>query len=236
MTDLDYLKKYYKGDISVAKEKLKQNIPVQYIVGEVDFYGYLFIVNSNVLIPRFETEQLVEHAINYIRNLFKKKVNILDIGTGSGCIAITLKKKIECNVVATDISKKALEVASLNAKKNDVDIALVESDIFNNIHEKYDVIISNPPYISYDEEIMKIVDANEPHNSLYATCDGLYFYINILKECQKYLNDKFLIAFEIGQTQASRIKLLIDKYLSDVYVDVLKDLQGLDRFVFIYRS
>ncbi len=236
MTDLDYLKKYYKGDISVAKEKLKQNIPVQYIVGEVDFYGYLFIVNSNVLIPRFETEQLVEHAINYIRNLFKKKVNILDIGTGSGCIAITLKKKIECNIVATDISKKALEVASLNAKKNDVDIALVESDIFNNIHEKYDVIISNPPYISYDEEIMKIVDANEPHNSLYATCDGLYFYINILKECQKYLNDKFLIAFEIGQTQASRIKLLIDKYLSDVYVDVLKDLQGLDRFVFIYRS
>ena len=236
MTDLDYLKKYYKGDISVAKEKLKQNIPVQYIVGEVDFYGYLFIVNSNVLIPRFETEQLVEHAINYIRNLFKKKVNILDIGTGSGCIAITLKKKIECNIVATDISKKALEVASLNAKKNDVDIALVESDIFNNIHEKYDVIISNPPYISYDEEIMKIVDANEPHNSLYATCDGLYFYINILKECQKYLNDKFLIAFEIGQTQDSRIKLLIDKYLSDVYVDVLKDLQGLDRFVFIYRS
>ncbi len=236
MTDLDYLKKYYKGDISVAKEKLKQNIPVQYIVGEVDFYGYLFIVNSNVLIPRFETEQLVEHAINYIRNLFKKKVNILDIGTGSGCIAITLKKKIECNIVATDISKKALKVASLNAKKNDVDIALVESDIFNNIHEKYDVIISNPPYISYDEEIMKIVDANEPHNSLYATCDGLYFYINILKECQKYLNDKFLIAFEIGQTQASRIKLLIDKYLSDVYVDVLKDLQGLDRFVFIYRS
>ena len=236
MTDLDYLKKYYKGDISVAKEKLKQNIPVQYIVGEVDFYGYLFIVNSNVLIPKFETEQLVEHAINYIRNLFKKKVNILDIGTGSGCIAITLKKKIECNIVATDISKKALEVASLNAKKNDVDIALVESDIFNNIHEKYDVIISNPPYISYDEEIMKIVDANEPHNSLYATCDGLYFYINILKECQKYLNDKFLIAFEIGQTQASRIKLLIDKYLSDVYVDVLKDLQGLDRFVFIYRS
>lgn len=236
MTDLDYLKKYYKGDISVAKEKLKQNIPVQYIVGEVDFYGYLFIVNSNVLIPRFETEQLVEHAINYIRNLFKKKVNILDIGTGSGCIAITLKKKIECNIVATDISKKALEVAFLNAKKNDVDIALVESDIFNNIHEKYDVIISNPPYISYDEEIMKIVDANEPHNSLYATCDGLYFYINILKECQKYLNDKFLIAFEIGQTQASRIKLLIDKYLSDVYVDVLKDLQGLDRFVFIYRS
>lgn len=236
MTDLDYLKKYYKGDISVAKEKLKQNIPVQYIVGEVDFYGYLFIVNSNVLIPRFETEQLVEHAINYIRNLFKKKVNILDIGTGSGCIAITLKKKVECNIVATDISKKALKVASLNAKKNDVDIALVESDIFNNIHEKYDVIISNPPYISYDEEIMKIVDANEPHNSLYATCDGLYFYINILKECQKYLNDKFLIAFEIGQTQASRIKLLIDKYLSDVYVDVLKDLQGLDRFVFIYRS
>ena len=234
---VEYLKKYLPSDkLEEGIKLLNEGIPVQYIVGNVEFYNSIIKVDNRVLIPRFETELLVEKLIKYIRLNFNNKINILDMCTGSGCIAISLKKEIDCNMDAVDISNDALNVARDNMISNNVNINFILSDLFTNVKSKYDVIVSNPPYISYDEEIMKIVDANEPHNSLYATCDGLYFYINILKECQKYLNDKFLIAFEIGQTQASRIKLLIDKYLSDVYVDVLKDLQGLDRFVFIYRS
>ena len=179
MTDIEYLKKYYKGNINDAIKLLNKNIPVQYIVGEVDFYGNIFKINNNVLIPRFETEQLVELTIEYINDKFNRNVNILDIGTGSGCIAITLKKNIDCNVDAVDISLEAIKVAKDNAKLNNVDINIFKSDILNNVDNKYDVIISNPPYISYDEEIMDIVKNNEPKTALYASNDGLYFYEEI---------------------------------------------------------
>ena len=116
MTDIEYLKKYYNGDIEEAIDKLNNGIPVQYIVGNVDFYGNIIKVNENVLIPRFETEELVNKTIDYIKSNFNKKVDIVDIGTGSGCIAITLKKEIDCNVDAVDISSGALEVAKENAR------------------------------------------------------------------------------------------------------------------------
>ena len=206
MTDIEYLKKYYKGNIDDAIKLLNKNIPVQYIVGEVDFYGNIFKINNNVLIPRFETEQLVELTIEYINDKFNRNVNILDIGTGSGCIAITLKKNIDCNVDAVDISLEAIKVAKDNAKLNNVDINIFKSDILNNVDNKYDVIISNPPYISYDEEIMDIVKNNEPKTALYASNDGLYFYEEILKKCKRNLNKDFIIAFEIGSTQGKKIK------------------------------
>ena len=133
MTDIEYLKKYYKGNIDDAIKLLNKNIPVQYIVGEVDFYGNIFKINNNVLIPRFETEQLVELTIEYINDKFNRNVNILDIGTGSGCIAITLKKNIDCNVDAVDISLEAIKVAKDNAKLNNVDINIFKSDILNNL-------------------------------------------------------------------------------------------------------
>ena len=233
MTDIEYLKKYYKGDIKEAYKLLEQGIPVQYIVGEVDFYGSIFKVNNNVLIPRFETEQLVELVIEYINDNFSKKVDILDIGTGSGCIAITLKKNLNCNVSAIDISDSAIDVAKNNAKINNVDINIFKSDILNNVDGKYDVIVSNPPYISYDEEIMDIVKNNEPHNALYADNNGLYYYEEILKNCKKNLNDKFIIAFEIGSTQAKKIKEYANNYLDNINVYVKKDLNNLDRFVII---
>lgn len=233
MTDIEYLKKYYKGNINDAIKLYNKGMPVQYIVGEVDFYGYVFKVNENVLIPRFETEQLVEYTINYAYKMFDKKIDIVDLGCGSGCIAITLKKKLDCNMSAVDISSKALEVALDNAKINDVSIDFYQGDMLNPLNKKYDIIISNPPYIAYNEKIMDVVKDNEPSLALYAENDGLYYYEEILKNCSNYLKDKFLIAFEIGQTQAEKIKEFALKYLDHIEVIIKKDLQGLDRFIFI---
>jgi release factor glutamine methyltransferase len=233
MTDIEYLKKYYKGNINDAIKLYNKGMPVQYIVGEVDFYGYVFKVNENVLIPRFETEQLVEYTINYAYKMFDEKIDVVDLGCGSGCIAITLKKKLDCNMSAVDISSKALEVALDNAKINDVSIDFYQGDMLNPLNKKYDIIISNPPYIAYNEKIMDVVKDNEPSLALYAENDGLYYYEEILKNCSNYLKDKFLIAFEIGQTQAEKIKEFALKYLDHIEVIIKKDLQGLDRFIFI---
>ena len=232
-----YLEKY--GNKETYHEdliRLKQGIPVQYIVGHVDFYKYNFIVNQDVLIPRFETEELVARTIKYINQMFKDKVSILDIGTGSGCIAITLKKELDSEVWACDISSKALEVARKNACKNDCEINFVLSDVFSNIKNKYDVIISNPPYIAYDEKIMPIVKNNEPKIALYAEDDGLYFYKKIIDELSDYTNDKYLVAFEIGYLQGEAIKNYAKKHLKDVEVLLEQDLSGKDRYIFIFKK
>lgn len=233
MNNIEYLKKYYKGNIEEALKRLENGEPIQYIIGNVNFYGNTFNVNKNVLIPRFETEELVEKTIKLIKENFNNKVDILDLCTGSGCIAITLNKELNSNVDASDISTYALEVAIKNNKLNNTNVNFIHSDIFNNIEKKYDVIISNPPYISYNEEIMDIVKNNEPHLALYASNDGLYFYEEILKNCSNYLKDKYLIAFEIGYLQGEKVKHLAYQYLDNIDVWVEKDLQGKDRFVFI---
>ena len=233
MTDIEYLKKYYKGNIEDAYKLLEEGLPVQYIVGEVDFYGNIFKVNKNVLIPRFETEQLIELTMEYIEDKFDDVVDILDIGTGSGCIAITLKKNINCNVDAVDVSTDALKVAEYNKKLNNVDINLFKSDMLSSVSKKYDVIISNPPYIGREEDIEGIVEKNEPHIALYADNDGLYYYEEILKSCKKNLKDNFIIAFEIGKSQGKLVKNLALKYLDNIDVFIKKDLNNLDRFVII---
>ncbi len=233
MNDIDYLRKYYDGNINHALKLLGQGIPVQYIVGNVDFYGYNFKVNSNVLIPRFETEELVDRTIKYVQKYFDSSVRIVDLGCGSGCISVTLSKELGITVDAVDISSDALEVARENCVKNNASVNFYLGNMLEPLRDKYDIIISNPPYISYDEEIDEIVRKNEPSLALYADNDGLYFYEEILKNCKKYLNDKFLIAFEIGCTQGDRIKEMALKYLGDVSVSVEKDLSGRDRFVFI---
>ena len=235
--DIEYLKKYLSSDrYEDGIKLLEQGFPVQYIIGDVDFYGNKIIVNENVLIPRFETELLVEKTIKLINKYFDKRIDILDIGTGSGCIAITLDKEIDSNVDGVDISEEALSVAKENNKFNNTNVNFYQSDVFSNVNNKYDVIISNPPYIAYDEEIMDIVYNNEPHTALFADNDGLYFYDKILRECSNYLNDKFVIAFEIGYKQGNLIKELAYKYLSDVLVIVEKDYSDKDRFVFIVSN
>ena len=234
--EIEYLKKYLKDkDMNIAIKELESGIPVQYIVGNVDFYGYTFKVNKNTLIPRFETELLVEKTIKYINKYFNNEIKILDIGTGSGCIAITLNKLLDNSMVtAVDISKDALDVARENNKINNTDVNFIESDVFSNINDKYDVIISNPPYISYDEDIMDVVYNNEPHMALYADDNGLYFYDKILRECRKCLNDRFLIAFEIGYKQGNDILNIINKYFDNVNISLEKDYSGRDRFIFIW--
>ena len=237
MSDLEYLKKYYDGNIDDAIKRLESGEPVQYIVGNVDFYGYNFIVNKNVLIPRFETEELVNRTIKYIDTyLDKDNLDIIDLGTGSGCIAITLNKELKCRVDAVDISLDALEVARINNDNNNASVNFILGDMLNNINKKYDVIISNPPYISYDEEIEEIVKNNEPHLALYASNNGLYFYDKILESVKKNLKEKSLIAFEIGFTQGNDILELAKKYFPHSNVWVEKDLQEKDRFVFIYNE
>ncbi len=233
MNNIDYLKKYYKGNIDDAIKRLEKGEPVQYIVGNVDFYNVNLIVNKNVLIPRFETEELVSNTINYINKYFDKKVDILDIGTGSGAIAITLSKNTNSNVIATDISKEAIKVAKENASNNGVKVDFINTNLFDNINKKFDIVISNPPYIAKDEEIMDIVYNNEPHLALYADNNGLYYYEEILKNISKILNNKYLIAFEIGESQAKEISNLANKYLKNIKIIVKKDMQQRDRMVFI---
>lgn len=236
MTDIEYLKKYYKNDINSALKRLEKGEPVQYIVGNVDFFGYKINIDKRVLIPRFETEELVENTIKYIKKYFNLPVDILEVGTGSGCISIALKKELEnVNVTATDISSDALEVAKLNSQENNADINFVNTDIYKGINQKFDCIISNPPYISKDEKIMDIVYNNEPHLALFANNNGLYFYEEILKNAKNILKDKYLICFEIGMTQAEDIKKISNKYLSDAKVIIKKDLEKKDRMIFIHN-
>ena len=236
MTDIDYLKKYLpKEKLEEGLKKLEEGKPVQYIVGNVDFYDINLLVNKNVLIPRFETEYLVEKTINYAKNL-KEPLDILDIGTGSGAIAITLAKHLNSKVIATDISEKALEIAQKNAKRNNTKINFKQSDILKNVKGKFDIIISNPPYISKDETIDPLVKDNEPSLALYADNKGLYFYEEILKNIKPYLKEKSIIAFEIGMTQSKDITKIAQKYLPKVKIITEKDLTGKDRYIFIFNN
>lgn len=237
MTELEYLKKYLhpNEDLQQAIERLNKGEPVQYIVGDVEFYGNIIDVNPNVLIPRPETEELVEKTHNYINKIFEsEKIDIIDIGTGSGCIPIALKKIFpNSNITAIDISKPALDVAIKNAQKNNVEINFIQSNLFESVNKKFNVIISNPPYIKENEEIMDIVKNNEPHIALYAPNNGLYYYQEILKNANKYLNEKYLIAFEIGETQGEEIIKIAKTYFPNSKIIKEKDLRKFDRFIFI---
>ena len=239
-SDLDYLKKYIKENnlddnyYNESLKKLEEGLPIQYIIGNVNFYSNIIKVNKSVLIPRFETELLVDLSIKKIKDIFKNdKVDILDLGTGSGCIAISLKKEINSNVDAVDISKEAIKVAKQNALDNKVDINFINQDMVNYTEKKYDVIVSNPPYIRYDEEIMDIVKYNEPHLALYAEDNGLYFYKNIIKNIQYITKEKFLVCFEIGYEQANNIVDIAQTYLDNINISIEKDYSGKDRFIFI---
>jgi len=215
-------------------EAIKNDKPIQYVLGHVNFYGQDFYINENVLIPRFETEELVENTISIAKTLFTNPVEILDIGCGSGVIGLTLEKKLSTKSVdLVDISEKALEVTNKNCGNLNSKANVFQSDCLSNVEKKYDIIISNPPYIKDDEEIEDIVKNNEPHEALYAGKDGLDCYKKILKDIGKNLKEKFLIAFEIGADQAKDIESLANNYLKDIQIVIKKDLQGRDRMIFI---
>lgn len=223
--------KYKQGVFHLAAGK-----PIQYLIGKVNFSGYEFKITKDVLIPRFETELLVDETMNYIRIYFKAP-KIIDLGCGSGVIGITIKKTFpDAIVTCLDISEKALMVTKMNSKNLKAEINIVKGDMLKGITEKYDIIISNPPYIDPSEKIDPIVLNNEPHQALFAPSGGLYFYEEILKTATKNLNPKSILAFEIGSTQADAVHNIAKKYFPRADVIIKKDLAGKDRYVFILNN
>lgn len=236
---LNYLDKEVEEDIKntyISKvNQVEDKKPVQYVIGNVNFYGSIFKVNKNVLIPRFETEELVENTLIYINELFNPNdLDIIDLGTGSGCIGITLKKKLpNSNVTLLDISKNALEVAEENVQNIGVNVNIIQNNMLENIDKKYNIIISNPPYIKTDEEIEDLVKDNEPHIALYGGIDGLEYYKMILEQARNCVKDYYLIAFEIGDTLRLDVEKLAKINFPDANIVSKKDMQGRDRMIFI---
>lgn len=221
-------------------EELKTGKPYQQILGHTEFYGKKFFVDENVLIPRPETEELVELAKIEIQNLKSKIQNLklLDIGTGSGIIPITLKKYFpNAEISAMDISEKALEIAQKNADFHKKEINFIQADFLNTeLTEKYDIIISNPPYIGIEEniEIEDSVKGFEPNIALFSpTSDALIFYKKIAKDGEKYLNENGMIFLEINQKLGKETLELFSNYSES---RLIKDLSGNDRFIFAKKS
>jgi len=213
--------------------------PLQYITGTQDFMGFTFWVNENVLIPRYDTEILVDEALKKIKSYDKADISVCDMCTGSGCIGISIAKLGKVNdVVCVDISTEALEVAKANASANEVsNIRFVNSDLFKTFDEtenavKFDFIISNPPYIRTDEieGLMREVRLHEPRLALDGDNDGLKFYNIITKEAAKRLYDGGWLLYEIGCDQGNSVSELMKKS-GFVDVQIIKDLAGLDRVV-----
>ena len=216
---------------------LFDNKPIQYLIGTSCFYGYDFIVNENVLIPRYETEELVENILyRYDEHFGGKKVDVCDLATGSGCIAISLAlEEKNMRVVASDISNEALEVAKMNNKKFNANVLFLQGDMLEPLKgRKFDIFVSNPPYIPEDEEVMSLVKDNEPNIALFGGDDGLKFYRIILSGVKPLLKDKAMICFEHGYDKKEEMIKLAKTYFPKSKVEVLKDLEGKDRMTFIY--
>lgn len=223
--------------IKLLNHHINDNVPVQYIIGKSCFYGYDFIVNKDVLIPRYETEELVENVLYRYDEYFKgQKIDVADIATGSGCIAISLAKEEEnMKLVATDISKEALVVARKNALNLGADVTFLEGDMVEPLGDmKFDIIVSNPPYIPLKEDVMSLVKDNEPNIALFGGDDGLKFYRIILKNIKKNLKEKAIVAFEHGYDKKEAMIALVKEYFPNARVEVLKDLEEKDRMTFIY--
>lgn len=234
--DWELLLKKYNNDFEFIKSQLDRNYPVQYLIGDVEFLGNKLNVDENVLIPRFETELLVEKTIELIKENKIESPKILDIGTGSGCIAISLAKEFKSSVKALDISEKALELAEENANINYVAIEFIKKDILNeDLDDVYDIIISNPPYIKIGDEVDPKTNY-EPQNALFALDNGLIFYKEIIKKSVGHLNKNSILAFEIGMEQAASIKEIAEKYYPNSMIKVQKDYLNRDRMLFIINK
>ena len=216
----------------LINKHIKDDTPLSHLVGFEYFYDRKFKVTSDVLSPRMETEELVYKVIDYIRKNNLTNIKILDLCTGSGIIGITLKKELEefdVKILASDISSRALTVAKENASSLKEDISFVESDLFSNIQDKFDIIVSNPPYIAHNDKktIKENVLNYDPHLALFAGEEGMYFYRNIIEKSRSYLNEKGIMFFEIGYDQKEKIITLGEnnKFETVVY----KDINGRDR-------
>ena len=221
--------------------KKANDVPVSYLLGYQDFYGYRYQVNKNVLIPRNETEELINYCLEYIKKNNYKKIKILEIGTGSGCICITLNKElnklnIDNEITSCDISNEALKVAKQNALILNSNINFIESDVFSNlINYDYDLIISNPPYIEKNEFVSKRVLNNEPHIALFSDETGLEIYKKIFSQINKFINLKALF-FEISPCIEQGLELLKNKYCPNFISQYKKDINGFIRFAIYLKD
>jgi release factor glutamine methyltransferase len=213
---------------------LYEDVPVQHLIGHAYFYGYAFHVNQDVLIPRAETEQLVEHVLFYYDQYFQgQPAQVLDLGTGSGCIGLTLSlEEKNMRVTVSDISSQALKVTTLNNEKLNANVDIIQSDLFKQIKGRFDIIVSNPPYIPDHEVVDKIV-AKEPSVALYGGSLGIDFYEKIINDSVNFLSEKALLAFEHGFQQKDQIYHLARKTFPQASIIQRKDLSGKDRFTFI---
>lgn len=213
---------------------LEKDYPVQYIIGYVDFYGLKINVNEFTLIPRYETEYLIELTLKEIKKMKLDNPKILDLCTGSGAIGLTLKSLLPSSeVTLSDISKDALMVANKNKNELNLDVNIIESDLFKNIPGKFDVIISNPPYVMTNETLPKDV-LYEPHLALYSGPKGIDHIEEIFKNIKSHLNNKYLIALEINEKSEPDITNLIKTYFEkNINYKFMKDLAGKTRYLFI---
>ena len=224
---------------SLIEKHIKEDVPLSHLVGFEYFYDRKYKVTKDVLSPRMETEELIYKVIEYVKASNKNKFKILDLCTGSGIIAITLKKELEqvsVDVIASDISEEAIEVAKENAQSHDATIKFIKSDIFNNIDNKFDIIVSNPPYIDRKDEVtmQDNVLKYDPHLALFAEEEGMFFYRKIIEQAKDYLKENGVMFFEIGYDQRDKIINLSEKngYLAQVY----KDINNRDRMAFLVRK
>ena len=223
---------------SLIDKHIEKNVPLSHLAGFEYFYDRKFKVTKDVLSPRMETEELIYKVIEYIKSINKNNIKILDLCTGSGIIGITLRKELEfkpLEVVASDISEEALKVAKENAIMNEAEVKFIQSDIFEDINEKFDIIVSNPPYIAYNDKItMEDNVLNyDPHLALFAEEDGMYFYREIVENAKEYLEEDGIVFFEIGYDQREKILKLAND--NGFKAEVYKDINGRDRMAILVR-
>ena len=224
---------------SLIEKHIEEDVPLSHLVGFEYFYDRKFKVTKDVLSPRMETEELIYKVIEYVKATNKNNLKILDLCTGSGIIAITLKKELEqvsVDIIASDISEKAIEVAKENAQFHDATIKFIKSDIFNNIDDKFDIIVSNPPYIDRKDEVtmQDNVLKYDPHLALFAEEEGMYFYRKIIEQAKDYLKENGIMFFEIGYDQKDKIIQLAD--MNEYSAEVYKDINGRDRMAFLVHK
>jgi len=222
---------------NVAKY-LNENIPIQHLMGFETFFGYEFKVNEDVLIPRFETEELVAKVLELYDEHFQgRKVDVVDIGTGCGAIGISLAlEESSMNVTITDISEAALAIAKENAESLGADIQLLQGNMLVEMVEtgkKFDILVSNPPYIPTMEVVDSLVYDNEPHLALFGGEDGLHFYREILQDAEKILRCPSVIAFEHAYHHREGMAELVGEFFPDSEFETIKDMQGKDRITVI---
>ena len=221
-------------ELETIFERLAAHEPAQYIIGSAVFLGRKFFVDQRVLIPRPETEELVQLILEQND---RPGLRVLDLGTGSGAIALSLKAaRPDWQVTASDLSRDALAVAKQNATELDLDISLIESDVFEDIHDNFDIIVSNPPYIDWEDkaEVGLNVLHSEPHTALFADKAGYAIYEQIALESRDYLLEGGKIYLEIGYKQGQGVKDLFEEAYSGTKIEVLKDQFGQDRMVLVH--